>query len=139
MLEDAWRSCGHSLIDLGGDEFTRGQPHPMIDHRLRNERMLQEAADPEVALILFDVVLGHGANPDPVGAMLPAIGDARTTAGRSGRQIAFVGFVCGTEADPQGLVRQSRALQEEGVILATSNAQAARTVAAMVSAHVQSD
>ena len=37
----------------------------MIDQTLRRERILQEAADPEVAVILFDVVLGYGAHPDP--------------------------------------------------------------------------
>jgi len=135
-LEDVWQSHGHTLIDLGGDEFTRGRPHPMIDHRLRNERMVREAADPTVALILLDIVLGFGAHPDPAAEMLPAIRDARNTAQREGRQIAFVGFICGTERDPQCLARQSAALQEAGVILAGSNAQAVRTAAAMVSAHV---
>ena len=137
-LENVWQSRGHTLLDLGGDEFTRGRPHPMIDHRLRNERILQEAADPEVALILLDVVLGYGANPDPATAMLPAISEAREIAERDGRQIAFVGFICGTERDPQGLARQTTALQESGVILTKSNAQAARTAAAIVSAHDQS-
>ena len=137
-LENVWQSHGHTLLDLGGDEFTRGRPHPMIDHRLRNERILQEAADPEVALILLDVVLGYGANPDPATAMLPAISEAREIAERDGRQIAFVGFICGTERDPQGLARQTTALQESGVILTKSNAQAARTAAAIVSAHDQS-
>jgi FdrA protein len=137
-LEDVWHSRGHSLIDLGGDEFTRGRPHPMIDHRLRNERMLQEAGDPAVALILLDVVLGFGAHADPAAAMLPAIGDARAIAERERRQIAFVGFICGTESDPQGLARQKTMLQEAGVILARSNAHAARTAAAIVSRHDQS-
>jgi FdrA protein len=135
-LEDVWQSRAHSLIDLGGDEFTRGRPHPMIDHRLRNERILQEAADPEVALIVFDVVLGYGANPDPAAAMLPTIRDAHAIAGRDGRQIAFVGFICGTESDPQGLARQSTELREANVMLTKSNAQAARAAAAMVSAYV---
>ena len=55
----------HTIIDLGDDVFTRGRPHPMIDLRLRNERMLEEAADPQVAVILLDVVLGYGSHPDP--------------------------------------------------------------------------
>jgi succinyl-CoA synthetase alpha subunit len=134
-LKNMWHSRGNTLLDLGGDEFTRGRPHPMIDHRLRNERMLQEAADPEVALILFDVVLGYGANSDPATAMLPAIIEAREIAERDGRQIAFVAFICGTERDPQGLARQTTAMQEAGVMLTKSNAQAARTAAAMVSGH----
>ena len=50
---------------LGEDEFTVGRPHPMIDYSLRNRRILEEAADPETAVILLDVVLGYGANPDP--------------------------------------------------------------------------
>jgi FdrA protein len=130
-LDDVWRSQGHTLVDLGDDEFTRGRPHPMIDHRLRNERVLREAADAEVAVILFDVVLGYGAHPDPAAEMRPAIRAAREAAGRAGRELAFLGFVCGTERDPQGLARQVAALREAGVILAVSNAQAARTAAAI--------
>src|SRR5206468_3390296 len=30
----------HTTIDLGDDEFTVGRPHPMIDFRLRNERIV---------------------------------------------------------------------------------------------------
>jgi succinyl-CoA synthetase alpha subunit len=129
-LDDAWQSRGHTLVDLGDDEFTRGRPHPMIDQRLRNERMAREAADPEVAVILLDVVLGYGAHPDPAAEMVPAIHAARAAA--PGRELAFVGFVCGTERDPQGLARQSERLREAGVILAESNAHAARTAAAIV-------
>jgi len=134
-LQDVWHSQGHTLVDLGGDEFTRGRPHPMIDHRLRNERMVREAADAEVAVILLDVVLGYGAHPDPAAEMLPAIRAAREAAQRSGRELAFVGFVCGTERDPQGLARQVAALRGAGVILAVSSAQAARTAAAIATRH----
>jgi FdrA protein len=132
-LDDVWRSRGHTLVDLGDDEFTRGRPHPMIDHRLRNERMLREAVDPEVAVILLDVVLGYGAHADPAAEMLPAIRAARAAA--AGRELAFVGFVCGTDRDPQGLARQVAALRESGVVLAASNAQAARTALAIATRH----
>lgn len=30
-LTDIWQSAGHTLIDMGDDDFTRGKPHPMID------------------------------------------------------------------------------------------------------------
>jgi hypothetical protein len=132
-LEDVWKSRGHTLVDLGDDEFTRGRPHPMIDHRLRNERMVREAADPGVAVILLDVVLGYGAHADPAAEMLPAIRAARAAA--SGRELLFVGFVCGTERDPQGLARQVAALREAGMVLAASNAQAVRTAAAIADRH----
>ena len=64
-LSDLWHSHHHTLIDLGDDVFTRGRPHPMIDYRLRNERIVKEAEDPETAVILLDVVLGYGSNADP--------------------------------------------------------------------------
>jgi FdrA protein len=130
-LADVWQSRAHTLIDLGEDEFTRGRPHPMIDHRLRNERIVHEAADPRVAVILLDVVLGYGAHPDPAAEMLPALRQAQAHAAASGRAIAFVAFVCGTERDPQGLERQQAMLREGGVILADSNAQAVRIASAI--------
>jgi FdrA protein len=101
----------------------------MIDHRLRNERMVREARDPEVAVILFDVVLGYGSHPDPAAEMAPAIAAARAAAAKGGRRIAFVGAVCGTDADPQGLARQEAALAKAGVILGSSNAEAVRIAA----------
>ena len=128
-LADVWQSRGHTAIDLGDDVFTRGRPHPMIDQTLRAERMQKEAADPEVAVILFDVVLGYGAHPDPVAELVPAIRSAQAKAAAGGRQVAFVGSVCGTAADPQNLARQEAALREAGVALADSNAQAVRIAA----------
>ena len=123
-IRDPWRSEGHTLIDLGDDVFTRGRPHPMIDHRLRNERILKEADDGEVAVILLDVVLGYGSHADPAAEMAPAIEAARSRAARKKRRIAFVGFVCGTSNDPQDLARQESALLKAGMLLAPSNAQA---------------
>jgi len=131
-LADPWHSEGHTLVDLGDDVFTRGRPHPMIDHRLRNERIVQEAADPSIAVILLDVVLGYGSHPDPAAEMRTALAQARDVARKAGREIAFVGQVCGTEADPQNLDRQSAALAGMGMLLANSNAQAVRLAARIV-------
>ena len=60
-------------MDLGGDEFTKGRPHPMIDYSVRNKRIKDEADDPQTAVILLDVVLGHGSNPKPAQDIVPAI------------------------------------------------------------------
>ena len=68
-LGDAWQSKEHSCIDMGEEEFTQGRPHPMIDPRLRQERMLKEADDPSVSVILLDVVIGHGSHPNPGGSL----------------------------------------------------------------------
>jgi len=133
-LPDPWRSREHTVVDLGDDLFTRGRPHPMIDHRLRNERIVAEAGDPAVAVILFDVVLGFGSHPDPAAEMIPALRAAVRAAARRRRRVAFVGFVCGTAGDPQGLARQEAALRAEGVRLAASNAAAARMAAVLVKA-----
>ena len=126
-VKDVWKSREHTVIDLGDDVFTRGRPHPMIDHRLRNERLLEEAADPEVAVILFDVVLGYGAHPDPAAEMVPALARAR----KRNRSLAFVASVCGTDEDPQGLARQEAALRAAGVLLTESNARAVMLAAAI--------
>jgi succinyl-CoA synthetase alpha subunit len=131
-LGDLWSSHHHTLIDLGDDVFTRGRPHPMIDFRLRNERIAKEAEDPETAVILLDVVLGYGSNANPAGELVPALRRAREIAERHGRNIAFVGHICGTEGDPQGLDLQSNALTQAGMVLTQSNAQAARLAASIV-------
>jgi FdrA protein len=113
------------VIDLGDDAFTRGRPHPMIDPRLRIERIAEEAADREVAVLLLDVVLGDGAHPDPAGALAPALEEAVK------RGIAVVASVCGTDADPQSRSKQIAKLEQAGVRVAESNAQAARLAAAI--------
>ena len=128
----SWKSQGHTVIDLGDDIFTRGRPHPMIDQRLRGERILQEAAEAETAVILLDLVLGYCSHDDPVVELAASIGAARDIADAEGRWLHFVGFVCGTDDDPQNAARQAKAMQEAGVLLCPSNAQAARLAADIV-------
>ena len=131
-LADPWRSEGHALVDLGEEEFTRGRPHPMIDPRLRLERLADEAADPATAVVLLDVVLGHGAHDDPAGALAPGIAAARAAAEAAGRGLAVVAHVCGTDLDPQGLPRQEAALRDAGALVLPTNAQAARLAGLIV-------
>ena len=122
----------HEIVDLGDDEYTVGRPHPMIDPRLRNEHLEAAAGDPSTAVILLDVVLGYGSNPDPAGALASAIRAARADAAREGRRFAVVASVCGTSGDPQDLGAQEARLAEVGVILAPSNARAAALAARIV-------
>lgn len=118
-------SMGHTALDLGDDAFTVARPHPMIDQGARIERLLQEGADPTVRVILLDVVLGWGAHANPAAELKPALLEARRIARRDGRALGLVGFVCGTELDPQGLARQEKTLLEAGVVLAGNSANAA--------------
>jgi len=132
MLESGWQSREHTCIDMGEEEFTQGRLHPMIDPRLRQERIIKEAADPEVAVILLDVVIGYGAHDNPAQVMAETIREAKAQAAGSGRYLAVVAHVCGTEQDSQGLLRQEAILQEAGVLVLPTNAQAAQTTAAIV-------
>jgi len=125
-LSNPHESRGHTCVDMGADDFTVGRPHPMIDMSARIERIAAESRDPEVAVLLLDVVLGYGANPDPAGALAPAIGEACRAAAEGGRALAVVAHVCGTDADPQGFEAQCSRLREAGAVLASSNAAAAR-------------
>jgi FdrA protein len=132
-LDDVWHSRAHTLIDLGDDVFTRGRPHPMIDHRLRNERIALEAQDPQTAIILLDVVLGYGSHPDPASVIAPVIKAAIAQATAAGRELIVLGSVCGTAADPQNMTTQEAKLREAGMRLAGSNAAAARLAADLLS------
>jgi FdrA protein len=131
QLADSLHSVKHTCVDLGEEEFTVGRPHPMIDNDLRIRRLLQEARDPEVAVIMLDVVIGYGAHPDPASELGPAIRQAKQLANR---ELIVVASVTGTEQDPQRLSAQAATLQSAGVIVCDSNAAAAKLVAMLVEA-----
>lgn len=127
-LADARKSLGNCVVDLGEDEFTRGRPHPMIDPSYRAERLIMEASDPEVAVLLCDVVLGFGAHPNPAGVLAEAVRTARNV---SEGRLTVVASVCGTASDPQDLERQEEILRREGVLVFPSNAYAAEVAGAI--------
>jgi FdrA protein len=131
-LADPLRSVGHTLVDMGAEMFTAGRPHPMIDATLRRERLLQEAQDPQVAVLLLDFILGYNASPDPVGDLLDAISEAKGAARQRGGFLSVVASVCGTDDDPQDLRKQTMALEDIGVVVLPSSAQAALFSATLV-------
>jgi FdrA protein len=118
-------SVAHTVLDLGDDALTVGRPHPMIDQTARIERLLQEAADPSVRVIVLDVVIGWGAHADPAGELAVAISQAKRSAAKARRELAVIGFVCGTELDPQVLAKQEATLRAVGMVLAGNSANAA--------------
>jgi FdrA protein len=130
-LSDPWHSREHTLIDMGDDAFTRGRPHPMIDLRLRIDRLSRESRDPETAVILFDVVLGYGAHPNPAAEFAGAIALARRDHPVD-RSPIFIASLCGSKRDPQNLQRQESILKEAGVFVAGSNAAATRVAANVI-------
>jgi FdrA protein len=108
---DLMTSRANTILDLGEDDFTHGRLHPMMDNDLRLRRLQGEIDDPDVALILMDVVLGEGSHPDPAAELAPAV--ARAT--QAGKRVLAV--VVGTEEDPQELNGQIGRLAAAGAIV----------------------
>ena len=131
-LRDSSISVEHTLVDMGADDFTDGKPHPMVDSTQRIQRILAEANDPEVAVLLLDCVLGFVTAEDPAGDIAPAIAEAKRIAQQRGDNLSVVVSVCGTELDHQGLETQVHSLEEAGAIAFTSAFQAARFAAQLV-------
>ncbi len=118
-LDNPLASQKNSLVDFGADEFTQGRLHPMMDYTLRKRRILQEAADPETAVVLLDVVLGYGAHLDPAVELRSVLCEAC-------RQVAVVCSVTGTDHDPQNRSTTIERLQGAGAIVMESNAAACK-------------
>jgi len=121
--------ASHRVLDLGADEFTVGRAHPMLDPTSRIEAIERCAKEPDVAVLVLDVVLGRGAAADPAGDIAPAVEAARGEARAHGRALAVVVTVVGTPDDPQGLRGQIARLEAAGAWVLPSNAQAARAAA----------
>ncbi|CAI9387726.1 MULTISPECIES: acyl-CoA synthetase FdrA [Citrobacter] len=120
-LADLNRSVKHTFLDFGDDDFTNGKPHPMIDPTNRISRLLQEAKDPQVGVIVMDFVLGFGSHEDPVGSTIDAIKEAKAIAAAEGRELTILAYVLGTDLDAPSLEKQSQMLSDAGVILASSS------------------
>jgi FdrA protein len=124
-LKNSHQSVKNTVVDFGDDEFTVGRPHPMIDYSLRNKRILAEAADPATAVILLDVVLGYGSNPDPAAELSDVIRKASKT-------VSVICSITGTDGDPQNRGKVEVALKKAGAIVMPSNAAACWLAAEIV-------
>jgi FdrA protein len=131
-LQDSFKSQNHSIVDLGEEEFTKGRPHPMIDPTIRKLRILEEAKDPEVGVILLDFVLGYGSNPDPVAAVIEELRLAKEIAHKQGHYLPIITHVCGTKNDIQGYERSISKLHSVGCVVMPTNALAAVASALIV-------
>ena len=110
----------HVLVDLGDDNYTRGRPHPMIDPAVREGELMRALGDATVAVVLLDVVIGHGAHSDPASAI------ARVLCKALPDRPVVVASVTGTKCDPQDRDAQVLILRDAGVLIAPTNADAAR-------------
>ena len=131
QLADSRHSTGHTLLDMGADEFTQGHPHPMVDSSQRAERILAEAGDPQVAVLLLDVILGYSAAADPAGDLAPAIWGAKQLAEGRGGHLIVAASICGTPDDPQGLEIQTLGVKDAGAIVFATSFGAAQFASAV--------
>ncbi len=118
-------NASHVFLDLGDDEYTRGRPHPMLEPDIRNDHVRAALAQADTAVLLVDMVIGYGAHENPAAVLVEALG---ASLGRA----PVVASITGTDSDPQGYARQADLLRAAGVLVASSNAQAAQWAAAMV-------
>jgi FdrA protein len=122
----------HVCIDLGDEEYTKGRPHPMIDAEARLGLLAEAGDDDDVAVVLLDVVLGHGGHDDPASVLAPACAAVARPAGPR-----VVVYVLGTDKDPQGLAGQRRAFAEAGCLVAPTAARAALAAAGIAARRPQ--
>jgi FdrA protein len=124
LLKDPLHSEAHTIIDLGDEFFMVGRLHPMIDNDLRIRRLRQEAADPQVGMILFDVVLGEGSHPDPGSELATVARESRDL--RS--ELEWVCIVIGTDEDSQNIQSQIDKLHAAGVTVFRTTTEAVEYV-----------
>jgi FdrA protein len=122
-LDESLRADGHYMVDFGDDALTRGRPHPMIDPSLRTRYLQAALDDARSAVILLDVVLGHGSHQDPVAELLPLVENSA---------VPLVISVIGARRDPQSLNESAGRLHRAGASVFTSNAAAARHALALI-------
>ncbi|MEV0321097.1 acyl-CoA synthetase FdrA [Streptomyces sp. NPDC050658] len=116
----------HLVLDLGDDAYTAGRPHPMIDPAVRTAYLRAALDDASTAVVLLDVVLGHGAADDPAGEVARVLAE-----GRAERPVV-IAFVVGTDRDMQQLALQKRMLEEAGAVVVDSGTVAAQVTARLL-------
>ncbi|KAA0539804.1 acyl-CoA synthetase FdrA [Citrobacter freundii] len=128
MMLDA---AGHQIIDLGDDFYTVGRPHPMIDPALRNQLITDLGSQPQVRVLLVDVVIGYGATADPAASLAQAW--QKACAARDSDQPLFaIATVTGTERDPQCRSLQIATLEDAGIAVVNSLPEATLLAAELI-------
>ncbi len=127
-MPDPHSSSGHTCVDISAPDLARDL-EPAIEPEISCNRILKEAQNWDVATILFDVSLGNGAHHDPAKIFPETLKKAKKKVKNSGGYLSVIASIVGTDRDPQGLAAQRKKLEDAGVVLARSNAQAARMAA----------
>lgn len=110
----------NTLIDFGEEEFTSARPHPIIDPLLRKNRILEDANDPNVGVIIIDIICGINAAKNTISFHAETIKKAIDIAKENGRKLSVFAYICGTEKDVSE--NELKLLTDSGAKLFTSNA-----------------
>ena len=110
----------NTLIDFGEEEFTSARPHPIIDPLLRRNRILEDADDPNVGVIVIDIICGINAAKNTMAFHAETIKQAIQTAKEQGRKLSVFAYICGTVKDVSE--DELQMLTDSGAKLFTSNA-----------------
>jgi FdrA protein len=135
-LPDLSKSIKHTLLDIGDEVYTKGRAHPVIDPLPYRMQILKEVRDPEVAVLLMDTTLGPATHPNPAGYITSAIKEAHSS---HQDEIVVVASVTGTALDPQNYALQRKTLEDAGVYVMESSAQAAILAGLIVAEHGKSE
>jgi FdrA protein len=94
------KSVEHTFLDFGDFEFTAARPHPIIDPSLRVERILEEASDPNIAVIIIDIITGYSVANNTVQLHADSIKEAISIAKEGeNRTLPVFVYLCGTYKD----------------------------------------
>lgn len=122
-LKDPMKSIGNTIVDMGDEFFTQGRAHPMIDATFKRHRLAEELSKRDVAVLMFDVILGYGVSDDPAGELIGSL--------KIDKSKVVLSRIVGTKNDRQGLELQREKLEDRGITVCSSNAEMA-VLAAMV-------
>ena len=92
----------------------------MIEPAVRDAPLRAACADTSTAVVLLDCVIGHGASADPAGHLAAILDTLPAT------RPVIIASVTGTKQDRQNAGNQRAILGGAGVVVAHSNAEAAR-------------
>ncbi|MDF7666933.1 acyl-CoA synthetase FdrA [Orbaceae bacterium ESL0727] len=107
---------GHKIIDLGDDFYTVGRPHPMIDPSIREQEIADLGNKSDIGVLLVDVVIGYGANANPVESIVAGVEKATKLRSKDNPLIT-IATVTGSEQDPQCRSKQIELLKAAGIVV----------------------
>jgi FdrA protein len=95
---------------------------------------MQEARDPEVGVLIIDMVMGTNTLEDPASVYVPPIKSAIVTAKSEGRNLAVIIHICASEDDEKNNLRtQEQQFSDAGCLVFKTNEETAFMAAAILS------